>query len=60
MRIPATLLMAGLLACNGSDSTPTREPEVRIRLALQPSPANKVWEAAELVRRELERRSNGR
>lgn len=35
-------------------------PELVFRFALQPNEANKVWEAANLVRNELERRSNGR
>ena len=35
-------------------------PELVFRLALQPNEANKAWEAANLVRHELQRRSNGR
>jgi TRAP-type transport system periplasmic protein len=35
-------------------------PLLTVRMALQPNRANKVWEAASLVREELERRSGGR
>lgn len=37
-----------------------RKPELVLRFALQPNPANKVWDAASLVRREIEERSQGR
>jgi tripartite ATP-independent transporter DctP family solute receptor len=44
----------------GAADTAARKPELVLRFALQPNPANKVWEAASLVRRELEERSGGR
>lgn len=37
-----------------------REPDLVFRFALQPDPANKVWDAARLVKETLESRSNGR
>jgi len=36
------------------------KPELVFRFALQPNPANKAWEAANLVKEELERQSDGR
>jgi TRAP-type transport system periplasmic protein len=57
----AALLMWLLASQVGCDSTlADREPELRIRLAMQPTSANKAWDAANLVRQELERRSDGR
>jgi TRAP-type transport system periplasmic protein len=41
-------------------SSPAIEPVLVFRMALQPNPANKVWEAASLVRQEIEERSGGR
>jgi len=37
-----------------------REPELVFRFALQPNPANKVWDGAQLLREEIEQRSEGR
>ncbi len=58
-----TSLVVMQLACGSAGPAVEeagREPELRIRLALQPTSANKVWDAADLVRQELERRSGGR
>ncbi len=54
-----TILLSGILACQGSE-TGKKDAELVFRMALQPNEANKVWEAANLVKQELERRSNGR
>lgn len=50
----------GATGAAGASVAPAREPELVLRFALQPNPANKVWDAASLVRRELEERSGGR
>lgn len=52
---------AGCRDSTDSDRTESgSRPELVFRLALQPNEANKAWEAANLVRNELERRSGGR
>jgi len=67
----ALCTVAGLPGCNtdsgtaNSDSadsphSPAKQPDLVFRFALQPDPANKVWDAARLVKENLERRSNGR
>ena len=59
-------LLAGalLLGCRRSEMPDPagggQGPEVVIRFATKTNPANKVWVAGDLVRRELERRSGGR
>jgi tripartite ATP-independent transporter DctP family solute receptor len=53
------ILLLGIMACQGSE-TGEKDAELVFRMALQPNEANKVWEAANLVKEELERRSNGR
>jgi tripartite ATP-independent transporter DctP family solute receptor len=55
-------IFAGVLALllSGCEAESGSEPELRIRLALQANSTNKAWDASELVRQELERRSNGR
>ena len=62
--IPLLLCVALLGGCNdkSSISVPETEkpPEVVLRLALQANRANKAWEAADLVRQELELQSGGR
>ena len=63
--VMALALITGLGGC-GRASSPTaanasgRRPELVFRFALQPNPANTVWEAADLVRKDLEERSGGR
>ena len=59
------LLLLQLAGCEGpaggeASPSPAKKPELVFRFALQPNPANKVWEAANLVRQELEERSDGR
>jgi hypothetical protein len=56
------LLLAGCRRWEEDDggALGRKPPEVVFRFALQPNSANKVWEAANLVRRELEQRSGGR
>lgn len=44
----------------GAEDNAANESELVFRLALQPNEANKAWEAANLVKQELEKRSNGR
>lgn len=61
----ATLLLvcAGFAAGCSRSAAPAaagQVPELVFRFALQPNPANTVWDAADLIRQELERRSNGR
>ena len=53
------ILFIGVSACQYSEKSNT-DAELVFRLALQPNEANKAWEAANLVRQELEKRSNGR
>jgi tripartite ATP-independent transporter DctP family solute receptor len=53
------ILLLGIMACQDSE-TGKKDAELVFRMALQPNEANKVWEAANLVKQELERRSNGR
>lgn len=65
--ISISLLLLCLLVLVGCKEAPDKDPtegqarpELVFRLALQPNEANKAWEAANLVKNELERRSNGR
>ena len=57
--LAALILFSFLTACRDSE-TGKNDAELVFRMALQPNEANKVWEAANLVKQELERRSNGR
>jgi len=57
--IAAIMLLFGISSCRNS-GTGKQDAELVFRMALQPNEANKVWEAANLVKQELERRSNGR
>lgn len=54
------LLLAGCGRDSVSRAGEGPEPELVFRFALQPNPANKVWDGAELLRREIEQRSGGR
>ena len=61
----ALIASAQLVSGAEAVSTPRKaeqlkKPELVFRFALQPNPPNKVWEAANLVRGELERLSGGR
>lgn len=62
VRVVLPLVCAALLAPEPGFAAPDadRKPELAFRFALQPNPANKVWEAAILVREYLERESGGR
>ncbi len=52
-------LIPELLSCCRISGV-NKDAELVFRLALQPSESNKAWEASNLFRQELERRSNGR
>jgi tripartite ATP-independent transporter DctP family solute receptor len=56
--------LAVLAACAPCPAAPgeadSGKPDLVFRFALQPDPANKAWEAANLMKQELERRSNGK
>lgn len=59
-RVAALLAWLVVSQVGCGDAGAGHEPELRIRLALQPTPANKAWDAANLIRQGLEQRSNGR
>lgn len=48
------------LSCKDKTDSKDKKADLVFRLALQPDEANKAWEAANLVKKELESRSNGR
>jgi len=55
------LLVAGCVEDGKQDqAAKAQKPDLVFRFALQPNEANKAWEAANLVKNELERRSQGR
>jgi tripartite ATP-independent transporter DctP family solute receptor len=57
--LAVVMLFAGITSCRDS-GTRYKDAELVFRLALQPNEANKAWEAANLVKQEIERRSGGR
>ena len=65
LSVPVILLaLLSLVGCGESSDLPAKDkqvkPELVFRFALQPNEANKAWEAANLVKNELKRRSEGR
>lgn len=63
--VAAVGVAAMTVGCAPSNSTPSivpggQAPELVFRMALQPNPANTVWDAADLVRKDIEQRAQGR
>lgn len=55
-----SLLIYGCKDTSGPDSAKDKEPELVFRFVLYDKPIDKEWVAADLIKKELEKQSNGR